>query len=205
MTLEFREADHTYWLGGRRMPSVTEIIKPLTDVLYAGINPSVLEAKADLGRRVHLACQLHDEGDLDEASVTDDVMPYLAAWRRYLAESGARVLHNERQMHHPALGYAGTVDRVLVTGADDERGRRVLGADIKTTSQVMPSVWPQLAGYVDLLLADGLVVDGSSAIQLRDDGTYRVHSMPAADYGLHRAAFHGLRAVLTWKERFANA
>ena len=55
------EASHTYRFGGALVPGVTCILRPLAN--FAGIPPDVLEAKANLGRRVHFACQLDDEQD----------------------------------------------------------------------------------------------------------------------------------------------
>ena len=43
----FNEALHRYTVQGREVPSVTQILKPLTDLAYGQIAPSVLKAAAD--------------------------------------------------------------------------------------------------------------------------------------------------------------
>lgn len=193
----FDEATHVYTLDGRRLPSVSQIIKPLTFDEYRWIPDDVLAAAADRGRRVHLATQLLDERDLDETSVEADVAGYLDAYMRFLAETGAEVIELERQLHHPVLLYAGTLDRVYRIW-----GKRSL-VDIKSTDKLLPAVWPQLMGYDDLRKANGLGgVDEHACLHLKPDGTYKYVPMKPEHAHHHRGAFHGLRAAHIWKEKF---
>lgn len=169
--LIFDEERHAYWLGGARLPSVTEILAPLSD--FSGIAPAVLEAKRDLGHRVHLACQLDDEDDLDEASVEEDVGPYLDAWRRFLVESGAQVLHNEQRVYSRVMQYAGTLDNVLQLN-----GAKWL-VDKKTSLHTPIAAGPQTAAYLYAL--NDPTVTHRAAIRLRPDGTYRFDPLTGAD------------------------
>lgn len=169
--LTFDEASHTYRVCGALVPGVTQILRPLSS--FEGIPLHVLEAKADLGRRVHFACQLDDEADLDESSVEPDVEPYLAGWRRFLRETGAEVLHNEQQVVEPMLMYAGTLDNVL----------RLNGAkwlvDKKTCFALPMAVGPQTAAYMRAL--GDPTVTHRGALRLRADGTYRLDPLTRAD------------------------
>lgn len=169
--LTFDEATHSYTLCGMRVPSVTQLLAPLIDL--AGIRSDVLEAKRDLGSRVHLACQLDDENDLDEASVEADVEPYLAAWRRFLVESGAKVLANEQQVGEPLLMYAGTLDNVL-----ELNGAKWV-VDKKTSFATPMSAGPQTAAYQRAL--GDTSITRRAAIRLRPDGTYRFDPLNGAD------------------------
>ena len=135
--LVFDEPTHTYRVGGVLVPGVTTILRPLSN--FDGIPAAVLEAKRDLGQRVHFACQLDDEDDLEESSVEDDVEPYLSAWRKFIAESGARVIHNEQRVYEPTMRYAGTLDNVL-----EVQGHRWL-VDKKTSISTPISAGPQTA------------------------------------------------------------
>ena len=163
MSLVFSEATHTYTWAGQVVPSVTGILRPLSD--YSRINPEVLEIARDRGTRVHLATELDDAGNLDEASVTDDVAPYLAAWRKFKADRGVVVLEAEARVYHGAHRYAGTLDRVL--GLDD--GHEYL-CDLKATAQIMSAVGPQTAAYH---AAYGVEKLRRAVLQLKADGTYR--------------------------------
>jgi hypothetical protein len=168
MRIELDEATHAYRVDGARWPGVTEILRPLTS--FEGIPPDVLARKADLGRRVHFACQLDDEDDLDESSVEPDVAPYLEAWRRFLRESGARVVYNEMRVANMIHGYAGTLDNVLEIG-----GARWL-VDKKTAIATPRAAGPQTAAYLRALAAPHVTrpdITLRAVVRLRPDGTFR--------------------------------
>jgi hypothetical protein len=169
--LAFDEATHTYRVGGLVVPSVTQVLRPLIDL--SGIPPAVLEAKRDLGTRVHAACQFDAEGDLDEATVEDDVAPYLEAWRRFLAESDAVVLASERRVFNPLYRYAGTLDLELDMGS----GPWIV--DIKTSIATPLSTGPQTAAYLNA--RKGIANMRRAALRLRPDGTYRFDQLQDAD------------------------
>lgn len=160
----FDEASHTYWCGSQRIPGVTEVLRPLVN--FDRVPPAVLAAKADLGRRVHFAAQLHDEDDLDEASIEPDVLPYLEAYRRFLAETGAVIVNNEARVFSPVYRYAGTLDRVLLLN-----GQHWM-VDLKTSLVTPATVGPQTAAYLRAL--DNPAVTHRAALRLRPDGTYRL-------------------------------
>lgn len=185
--LTFDDATHTYRVGSALVPSVTQILKPLTDL--SGIPPDVLERKRDLGSRVHLACQLDDEDDLDEASVEDDVAPYLEAWRRFLLESGAIVLENERKVYEPTMRYAGTLDNVL--GYDGSKWV----VDKKTSIATPLATGPQTAAYLRALGDPS--VTRRAAIRLQPDGKYRFDPLTGAD---DWAAFFACLTLQRFKE-----
>lgn len=165
--LTFDEASHTYRHGGKVVPGVTSILRPLVD--FSGIRREVLEAKADLGRRVHLACQLHDEDDLDESSVQEDVAPYLQAYRQFLTETGAEIVMNEARVFSGIYGYAGTLDRVLRI----PQGHFLV--DLKTCIATPSTTGPQTAAYLRALSDTN--VTRRAALRLRPDGTYRLDEL----------------------------
>jgi hypothetical protein len=169
--LTFDPIPHEYRVDGVRVPSVTEILRQLTD--FSGIPAAVLEAKRDLGQRVHFACQLDDENDLDASSVEDDVAPYLAAWRKFLAESGAKIVSNEERVYDPILRYAGTLDNVL-----DIAGVHWL-TDKKTSIYTPIAAGPQTSAYLRARRDPRPM--SRAAVRLRPDGTYRFDALYGAD------------------------
>lgn len=194
MDLTFDEATHTYRLGGQVVPSVTQLLKPIAPD-FAGIPPAVLEAKRQLGQEVHFACQLDDEDDLDEDTVPEAVEPYLQAWRKFKADTGAEVLVNERKLAHPTLRYAGTLDRLVRV-----RAGGVYLIDLKTSVSMSSHFGVQLAGYQLLLETDddfaGVKLE-RKGLQLRDDGTYRL--IPYVNPN-DAACFRALLSIHNWKE-----
>jgi hypothetical protein len=169
--LQFDEATHTYTVGGAIVPGVTSILKPLID--FSMVPPDVLARKADLGRRVHFACQLLDEDDLDEDTIEPDVAAYLDAYRLFKHETRALVLLNEQQVFHKLYRYAGTLDRVLSIA-----GVRWL-IDLKTCFTTPMSAGPQTAAYQ--MAMDGGTTLRRGALRLRPDGTYRLDPLDGAD------------------------
>lgn len=169
--LAFDPVAHEYRYRGAKVPGVTSILQPLVD--FSRVPPDVLDAKRDLGQRVHEACQFFDEDDLDEGSIEADVAPYLQAWVKFRAETGAKVLRCEARVFDPVMAFAGTLDRVL-----DVAGARYL-VDLKTCIATPIAVGPQTAAYLRAL-GDNSVTH-RAALRLRPDGTYRFDPLEGAD------------------------
>lgn len=164
--LHFDEARHEYRLDGRRLPSVTQLLAPLVD--YSMVPKDVLERAQQLGTAVHKMTELHDNDDLDEDSLSDELRPYLGGWKRFRVECRFEPVTVEHRMAHPVFGYAGTSDR---TGAIKDR---LAVLDIKKMFVLGPHIGPQLAAYEKLHQAEGLKVVDRYALGLRPDGTYRL-------------------------------
>lgn len=194
MTLTFDEPSHTYRVDGRVVPSVTQLLGTLQD--WQGVPPSVLEAKAELGRCVHKACELDDADDLDEESIDPVVLGYLQGWRKFKRETGALILQSERQLANRLLGFAGTLDRVAELLAVSAGDRWLI--DIKSSSTLAPWVGVQLAGYRLLLESNGERVDRLAAVQLLPDGTYRIERYGHPD---DVRCFMSLLAVHHWRTK----
>jgi hypothetical protein len=188
----FDAETHTYTLDGVKLPSVTQIIKPIGPD-FSMVAPDVLEAKRHLGVVVHEACQYDDEGDLDDDSVPAEIDPYLAAWRKFKADTGAVILENERQLFHPTLRFAGTLDRLAELRDGDGWGRWIL--DIKTSADPYPSYGVQLCGYQTLLRTDETLRRGT--VHLREDGSYKLHEFKNPN---DAAAFMACLSLYHWKE-----
>lgn len=159
--LTFDAATHTYYFNGQIVPGVTTVLQPLSN--FDAVPPHVLQAASDFGTAVHLACELDDLGELDEASLGDPLVPYLKAWRKFSAEHNVVWEKIEHQVYHGTMRFAGTLDRFGLVN-----GKRTV-VDIKSSVQLYPSVGPQLAAYANALtepFADRM------AVQLKADGTY---------------------------------
>lgn len=165
-TLAFDPANHEYRLGDTRLPSVTQTLSPLID--YSQVPPATLERAQQLGTAVHRLTELYDLDDLDTDSLSQELLPYLTAWMRFRAETGFVPELIEQRFHHPALGFAGTLDRTGVIG-----GRRAV-VDIKKMLRLGPVIGVQLAAYKELCIKNGVHVDDRYGLGLRADGTYRL-------------------------------
>lgn len=135
----FNRYHHRYIVRGQNVPSVTEILAPLTN--FRMVRTEVLHAAAHIGTAVHKACELDDLGRLDESSVMPALAGYLDAWRRFCQEHRVHWSRIESCVYHEQMGYAGTVDRYGVVDGD------AAVVDLKTSAALHPAVGPQLAAY----------------------------------------------------------
>ena len=107
--LTFEPVSHTYAYNGVVLPSVTQILAPITD--WSFLSDEDKAWYADRGTAVHTATALDDLGDLVEESVHESIRGYLESWRGLLRDASIELLSVEERVCHPALGYAGTLDR----------------------------------------------------------------------------------------------
>ena len=163
---------HTYTTeAGTRVPGVTSVIEPLER--YAGVDPAVLEWASERGRAVHLACDLLDEGDLDERSLDPEIVPYVEAYCCFLEEARPSWSAIEHVVHSERYGYAGRLDRVGTLAC--LRGSPRVVCDIKTVAALSPVTGLQLAAYAEALRTDQRTKTlRRFALQLRHDGAYRL-------------------------------
>lgn len=163
--LTFDEAAHAYQWNGAPVPSVTQIISPLSD--FSMVREDVMQAAQEFGRFVHLTCELYDRGELNEAELDPQLRPYLDGWIKFCNDSGAKWDTIELREYHDKHGYAGTADRKGIVFGDPAV------VDIKTSVSLSPAVGLQLAAYKNLGDTASKPKTRRFAVQLRDDGTYR--------------------------------
>jgi hypothetical protein len=193
-SITFHEDDHTYWYGLERIPSVSEIMRPITDPYLLGIPEHILEHKRQIGVAVHKACELWDAGLLDEVAWAEqlqecgDTSPlgYLEAWKAFSHAERPDWVASERVVFSEEHRYAGTLDR-----AGAMRDAPVV-LDIKTTAQKQPHHGIQLRLY-DLAYSDGARL---FALRLAKDGSYVLDEYNAADVD---GCARGLLAVSRWQ------
>ena len=168
--LQFEEEGHVYQWDGKVVPSVTQIIEPLS--LYAGIPQDILDNAARRGQYVHKLCELDMAGMLDEDDVDEANAGYLTAWRTFMGTAGFEPYLNEIRMYHEKLGYAGTPDLVML-----KKGKPAL-IDIKCTSSFIPTVGPQTAAYSELLHAcHGIQPWRRYCLRLMNNGMFELKAL----------------------------
>ena len=188
-TLEFEPLSHTYHVGEDRVPSVTTIIRPLES--YYRMSEKMLKPYAERGTAVHSLTEEYDyDLDYNPDNAPEELRGYLLAWVNFRADFDFTPTHIEHRVLHERLWYAGTIDRV-----GHVRGQLSI-VDIKTGAKLGPAVGVQLAAYQHALESKEEVT-GRYAVQLADDGTYRVVGY---DNPLDWDAFRGCLALHTWQE-----
>lgn len=185
--LKFYDEGHVYEYQGQIIPSVSEILRFLSREVYGNIDKFILDNAATRGTAVHSATQALDEtGAVDCPS---DISGYVEAYARFRREHDADWAYIEKAIAHPAMLYAGTVDR---SGQLDGRFSVL---DIKTTGVVKKSlVKAQLNGYKLLMEQLGETVERLYCLQLMRNGRYRLYPVAKdttefmACYSLHAAS-----------------
>lgn len=185
----FDSETHTYWLGERRLPSPTGLIKEFGLYQYED-TPTQIWYR-DRGSAVHKACELFDKRDLDESTLDPEIVPYLEQYKAFLKVSGAQVLRNEEPAYHPTLMYAGTIDRVYLLN-----GKPVV-VDIKTGT---PEPWHGIQLVAYKLIAETLE-HGATAMKCYGlyltKESYRLIEYKSRE---HIAAWMAILTLNAWKE-----
>lgn len=134
------------------------------------------ETAADLGTRVHYACELLANGaeDIPSGLLSEEELPYLDAWKQWRADFSPKFLRTEMTVFGTTrdnLGYAGTTDFLC-----EINGINVIG-DIKTTrSGLHDDVAYQLSAvaHAEASTSDGMSLDPLPQI----DAAYALHLSP---------------------------
>ena len=157
MVIEFDPKTHTYVVDGKKLPSVTQVMKRMSDDSYSGIPSNIMEVASDRGSRVHKA--IDDYISLGEFIDEDDVKPYFKGFLNAVNELGLKILSSEKLLTNGV--FCGTVDAIV-----EFKGKRYL-VDWKTTTKIHENlVSIQFAGYRELCAFNGIHIDGSMVIQL---------------------------------------
>lgn len=169
----FQEADHSYWLGEKRLPGTTSVLALLGG--YEGISKQILQRASERGTAVHKVTEFDDAGTLDYGSLDDNLIGYLMGWHRFKDEMRPEILDAEVPGYHPQLLYAGTRDRRLIIHG--LRKPRVAILDIKSSYMLMPTTGPQTAAYLEIFNSGAAKDERAEhryGLKLKPDGTYEL-------------------------------
>lgn len=191
---QFVPETHTYLVGGRPIPSVTQILQSTGLVCYDHIPEAILEHKAEIGTAAHAACHYFDEGDLDLNSVHSEVLGYLQAWILFREQTGfvPRLMEQRGIAILNGMPYGYTLDR------EGEFQERETVFEIKCTAGVEISWGPQMAAYETALRLEDKKARRRVAVHLRKDGTYAL--LRYSDVWDYRV-FEWALGVETWKRQ----
>lgn len=198
MKIDFNEERHEYSIDGKKVPSVSEILAPLSADRYRDINPAVLQQAAARGTAVHEACEAIDYG-LDE-EIDPAIAGYVQAYQAFLRDYFPRW-----EMVEQIVGYRipfdPTDERILFCGTVDRYGQidgKGAVLDIKTYASVntdaMISASCQTILYAAALESEGFNCPKRYLLHLKKDGDYRLIDLLNFD---KERGFHSLS--IAWK------
>ena len=114
-TLQFDAAAHRYTVGGKIIPSVTQIISAVGLYEFDFVSKQTLAIAAERGRIVHTYIEWHEQGLLDESSIDPDLAGYFNAYlaAKAAGEIPASPTAIERRVYSEKYQYAGTLDQMF--------------------------------------------------------------------------------------------
>lgn len=168
--LDFDEERHIYSLRGIQLPSVTQIMKPMSLMLYDGIPMQTLSEAANRGTRAHE--QISNSVLYGVIESDEDTQPYIDAFKLFEDMYNPVWLASEYRTYHKQLRYAGTIDLIGYVTPDDGTGVDVI--DLKTTAAWHPvMIGTQTSAYGEALRSHGIKVRKQYGLQLLKTGKMR--------------------------------
>lgn len=167
------DENHIYRVNGVVKPSVSAIMKPLSDEYYGNALGSSDEnfIKSRLENRRVLGTAIHEgiETFLLFGVYDPSVEPYLAQFKKWLKKEDIEVLHTEMKLTDG--WYCGTIDLYC----KERKTNKLVLVDVKATAKInKPLIEVQLAAYKSLLDINGFQVDMTKSLHIREKGyTYK--------------------------------
>jgi hypothetical protein len=186
--LDFIEDTHTYLESGKVRVSCTQALTLAGLIDFSMVPEDVLMQARDRGIGVHLCTEYIDRhGHCDPTWITEEYEPYVEAWHRFKRDSRLYIkgIEERRIAQLGMVRYGMTYDRHGFIGPAPAL------IDIKT-GMISPVAGLQLAMYESGLTGHAwLGYFRRLVVQLRRDGTYRLHDFAdPADLDIARTVLH---------------
>ncbi len=175
--LKFYPGPHQYILQqgsvNLQLPSVTQLIRFVSNEFYGQIDPVTLHKAADRGTRVHEAIELMDQ--CGWAPTEEDTAGYIEAYNRWKSDFEPEIIATEWRGYNRTMFYAGTVDKLV--RMPNQKSDGLVIVDMKTSSTYFPLLVDiQLGGYAQMIESwPGMKIESAWGLQLRPDGSYKYH------------------------------
>ena len=172
--LTFDETSHIYKLNGSIIPSVTTVMRPLSEDFYKGIDEDTLNRAADRGKSIHNAIENFVKFEI--VDVAPEFMGYFDAFLKWWMEKNPTPLGTECRTYHKILRYAGTADMPCII-----EGKSIV-VDFKTSAAINKMLTGiQLEAYARGYESHGIKFDGKAIVHLKNDGTYQMEMYKMGD------------------------
>lgn len=198
MIKEFDPDTHTYTIDGKIVPSVTDILFPVTGKGLLQVPPAMLQYKAALGTLAHEYCAEIDYGCFD-GECEPDVVGYLEGYQAFLRDYKPRWEFIEHPIYSANLGYAGTLDRAGILDG------KFTVCDLKTYASMgraqKIALCAQANGYGIALNEEYSVMpEQYIGVLLKPTGTYTVYYAQEIERKLQFNAFELFINLLNLKK-----
>ena len=166
--LEFNDKQHEYLLLKKKIPSVTQILAPISKMMYAKVDDWIINRKAKIGSRVHKLIEMYNKYNLlPTKDEEEDVLKYFEQYLEFEKSIDSIVFDNEFKSFYSNndMVFAGTIDNIRLLN------NAMVLIDYKTVAnlnEVLLSL--QLYGYK--LIAEqtlNIKIDEFKALSLKKD------------------------------------
>lgn len=172
--LQFCESTHTYTVNGYKVPSVSEIMKPLSAAHYGSIDADTLSKAANRGTKVHEAVENYLLFGVED--ISKELRGYFDGFKKWIDDFKPEPIGTECRIYHKTLNYAGTADLPCYIGNVPTL------VDFKTTATIAKVLTRvQLEAYKNAFNSHGVTFERKLIIQSKKDGTYRTEEHPITD------------------------
>lgn len=190
--LEFEEETHTYKLHEILIPSVSDIMAPLSKVKYNGISESTLKRAANKGTEVHNAIENWLKFGIEDVSA--EHQGYFEGFKQWFEKVTPEIVGSEVRLCHKLMRYGGTAD--LLAYIENE----LVLLDVKTTYTISDmTCGVQLEAYAQALSTMGITVQKKIILHLKRDGKFDTREYPVPDAARWRV-FGALKTVFDYIE-----
>lgn len=182
MKIDFDPEKHEYSVGGVKIPSVSEILAPLSADRYDGLNPWMLKAAAAKGTAVHEATEMIDYGI--EPEEDPELEPYLLAYQTFLLEHDVewrmieRIVNYNRGIDGELPIYAGTVDRYGMLDGElavvDIKTYASMSTDAMLNASCQTVLYRDAIEHHEVFSLNDPPIIRRYILHLRKDGSYRL-------------------------------
>jgi hypothetical protein len=155
--LIFDEQTHTYYFNYKRIPSVSEIMLPMSKANYDTIPPHILENARVRGVKVHKAIEAYEV--LGVEPTDDEILLYFNAYLKTKSKNKFQIVKSEIRLTNGE--FAGTIDQIITIG------EKLAINDCKATSKIEKELLSvQLYAYRELALYNGFNIEGTYVTHL---------------------------------------
>lgn len=194
--LMFDERKHIYTVNGLFVPSVTTVMRPLSEDVYGSIDEEVLNRAAARGTAVHNAIENYIKFDIRD--IPEEHEGYFEAFLKWFEEHKVEPYGDEVRLYHKSLMYAGTADMFASVDGIDTL------IDFKTSAAVQKMLCGvQLEAYDRAIQSHtgGKGFERKAIVHLKKDGSYQVIEYSSNDMECWRV-FTALLTVRNYKLKF---
>lgn len=191
-TIRFEAEPHKYYQepSGEEIPGITGVLKDVGIIDFSMVRPDVLAAAAEFGTHVHHAVHYHEDGELDDQTLTEDVHGCLMGYLGFKNQCRFEVHAVETLVWSPTHRYATMIDLI---GSLDGHPAVV---NVKTGDRL---AWHAVQLAAEVATLPDARKYRRIGLKLNRDGTYKVYEYPAHDYGRDLNVFHAAAALWHWK------